>query len=193
MSFTVNHKLALLPLAILAAVSVFFFAVKESRSTSSAAPAAGPNPVQNLTPRDGTVAQEAFSSRIDNESWSVTSFENELGQWCAGETVTGAKVESSRRCIDPQTAFAKTPLVFSVGSRRLSENLPTWSQVWVLGWASPSVSKLELVISSCRTVPVRVNTDRRVFFHVLPARPRRVRSRADSPCRVRRERHDDCG
>lgn len=169
MPFRMNRTLALLALGILAAVSVYFFAVADSRSTNSAAPAsAAQEDAQNLKPRPGTVPQQLFSAQIDNEAWSLTSFENEIGQWCAGETISSLKGEWSRRCIDPNTAYDKSPLVFSVSSRALTDNQDTWNQVWVWGWASPAVSKLELTLSSCRSIPIHINREKQLFFHVLP-------------------------
>ncbi len=162
-------------LSILTAVGSVFIVVAAavSRGESSpqrAAPTASyeaysaPQEVQNTTPALGARVREHFPTFVDGGRWSLRSFENQIGEVCAGENHPGGG--QGLACRDPETMFADRPLVYFSGKQRLSPDTASWDNAWVWGWTSPDVARLELRLSNCTRLPLAINNER-LFFHVI--------------------------
>jgi hypothetical protein len=111
---------------------------------------------------------------VDGMRWWVTSYRNAAGELCAGERVPGPPGDAGQGigCTTDSSRFAAGPLNFGVGSRQLSSHgRPSayWDNAWVEGLASPSVSRLELVLTNCsrETLPIDGSG---IFFRVFSTR-----------------------
>jgi hypothetical protein len=124
----------------------------------------------NDTPANGETPREHARRVVDGKTWSIKTFTNEGGQLCAGERVVGISgaVGQGLTCRDPATLFANGPLVFFVGRQRAADAGPHWDNIWVWGWAAETVSDVELVMSDCSRIALRIDRAR-LFFHVVNA------------------------
>lgn len=137
----------------------------------NAAVSASPPPVRlDTTPAQGEIRHDHFTQRVDSKTWSLTSFTNERGELCAGEKVSDAAGEQAQglTCRNPSTLFVRGAVLLFVGSQRSPQSGPHWDNIWVWGWAAPTVARLELEFSDCHRIPLPIDRTR-LFFHVIPA------------------------
>jgi hypothetical protein len=148
--------------------TVIALAVGVSRYFASSARAVSPTYSRmNTALARGESPQTRLRQVVDGAPWSLTTFTNEVGQVCAGEKVPndGADGGQGLACRDKATLFDDGPLVYFVGARQLPGNVTRWANVWVWGWASPQVSRVELQLNNCAVVPLKVENG--LFFEVF--------------------------
>jgi hypothetical protein len=99
-------------------------------------------------------------ARIDARVWSFGSYRNAAGQQCMLEVVPGEG--HGWGCQDRATMFAKGPLFVNWGSAQApgpARDRAHWDAAWVEGFAVAPVVSVELVLSNCAVIPLRVGSD----------------------------------
>jgi hypothetical protein len=156
--------------AIALAAAATIVAGASALSLGSKQAEATPPPYERVdrTPAPNEKPVRHFQTTVDGQPWGLLSFTNTRGQFCAGETVPndGGDGGQGLSCRDPETLFADHALVYFVGARQLGADAAHWANVWVWGFASPAIERLELRLTDCSVVPLRID-EQRLFFHVF--------------------------
>ena len=154
-----KRNLLILLLAAGAAAAVFGV-TRALSATHSAGPPA-------MEPAAGATPTFHARSDVDGKGWYVKTYENEAGQLCLFQGVSGEGEGGT--CLDRRSIFSDGPLRVYYGSSQNPGNTTTWDRAWVWGIASQRVAKLELVLTDCTVVPLHPDAAG-IFQHVLPAK-----------------------
>jgi hypothetical protein len=162
------RQIVTIGLATIIVGTALFFAFGRAASSSGSAFPAGQ---MNRTPIAGSTAKVTHATLVGSSGWSMKSFTNERGEFCAGPTgpaEDGRGTGQALTCRDRTTLFNDHDLVYFVGAQRAPGKLATWDNLVVWGFASPKIQRLELQLTNCATIPLRVDADR-LFLHAFGA------------------------
>lgn len=119
-----------------------------------------------MVPAPGSNVKAHGRVVVDGATWYLTSFEDLDGNYCLAEHYPGGGVGTG--CASPKELFARSALWAGAGSTQDPGETGRWAKAWVSGRAAPVVERLELTLSDCSRIPVRLDADR-VFLHVMSA------------------------
>jgi hypothetical protein len=101
---------------------------------------------------------------VDGDEWVVATYRDSGGHLCAFQG--SARAGRGGTCLDPDSVFARGPVVLYYGSGQ--EGPGAWDRAWLWGFVADRVARLDLTLSTCVDVPLRADADG-VFQHVFPA------------------------
>jgi hypothetical protein len=120
-----------------------------------------------MQPAPGSSPTFHARALVDGKEWRVKTYENEAGQLCLFQGVSGEGEGGT--CLDRRSIFSDGPVRVYYGSSQNPGNTTTWDRASVWGLASQRVAKLELVLTNCAVVPFHPDAAG-IFQHVLPAK-----------------------
>jgi hypothetical protein len=100
---------------------------------------------------------------VDGQEWVVTTYRDDEGHLCAFQG--SAAAGRGGTCLDPDSLFARGPVVLYYGSGQ--DSLGVWDRAWLWGFAADRVDRLELTLSTCAVLPLHADAAG-VFQHVFP-------------------------
>jgi hypothetical protein len=103
---------------------------------------------------------------VDGKEWTVTTYRDAAGRLCAFQGAVGAGRGGT--CLDPQTIFERAPVVLYYGSGQDGADLSVWDRMWLWGFASDRVARLDLTLTNCTDLRLSVDAGG-IFQHVSPA------------------------
>jgi hypothetical protein len=118
-------------------------------------------------------AVEHDTQRIDGATWSVVTFPHVKGGFtCGGVRNSKLPVQGGDAGMDVNCP--KTSKLFSAGPAQISEGWLGGSSgiEYVWGWLAPGVKSLEIELSNCHVVRIRVvkiDATKSVFMYVAPS------------------------
>jgi len=108
---------------------------------------------------------------VDGVRWSFITYRNADGLTCAGVRFSGGQGLS---CYPLRQMLAAHPLSATFGGRQLSSDYYHWGQVWIEGFAAPSIRKLTLRFTDCSTASVPLDRSGVLLYVVDHGRLRRL-------------------
>jgi hypothetical protein len=165
MTFFRNHRakiIAVTSSSIAASAIVLVVAVPAFTGTSSNKDAA---PTPPAIPVPATAVVDHGATLVDGAQWRLSTFTAADGRLCVQEHVLAGVGEG---CFDPSKLFNEGPIALSYGSTVAPGNPQSLAHVWLWGFVSPSVARLQIVTAACARKAVAVDDDH-VFFTVLGA------------------------
>lgn len=146
-------------------------ALSVAQAIGGGSPASDQAPLDpRITPAVGETKTLHVPTRVEGRLWWVKTYRNRHGNFCFDENVPGEGVGSACLAASESLFTSKRKIYVTVGARQHenSLDLTRWDDVWIDGFAAPSIARLEIVNADCTRTPVNLDSDG-VFLTVYTA------------------------